>query len=109
MRTILLAAAFALLAATLALPMPADAAGGCGNFRSDGAAVHAKVIRGRATCTTARRVLRRYLSSTAPCSGSACVRYDAGWVCATATTTAFPRLASCRRGATVIAAYSSAD
>jgi hypothetical protein len=87
----------------------ADAAANCGTFPSDGAAVHAKVIRGRSACATARRVLRAYLGSSAPCSGSACVRSHFGWMCATAAWSAFPRLASCSRRRAVIAANSTAD
>ena len=98
-----------MLAITLAAPHPAGAATGCGTFKADGAPVHAKVIRGATTCATARAVLRRYLISNAPCSGSACVRFARGWACATAAYGAFPRLASCSRSRTVIAAYSTAD
>ena len=87
----------------------AQAAVSCGLFTSDGAAVHAKVVRGRAGCATARRVLRTYLGSSAPCSGSACVRSHFGWLCATAAPSAFPRLTSCIRGRAVVAAYSTAD
>jgi len=54
-------------------------------------------------------VLRRYLTSHAPCSGSACVRRHLGWTCAAAPPGAFPRLASCSRGRAVIAAYSLGD
>ena len=43
----------------------AQAAVSCGLFTSDGAAVHAKVVRGRAGCATARRVLRTYLLNAA--------------------------------------------
>jgi hypothetical protein len=89
--------------------MAADAAKACGRFKSDSAALHAKVIRGGVDCAIARRVLRRYLSSTGPCWGSACVRYDRGWTCASAGATAFPRLASCSKRRTVVAAYSTAD
>ena len=108
MRWMMFGVAIALATAVLATPA-ADAAKGCGTFKSDGAAVHAKVIRGRVDCATARRALRRYLSSTAPCSGSACVRYDRGWTCASASTTAFPRLASCSKRRTVVAAYQAGD
>lgn len=66
------------------------------------------MIGGGAACTTARRVLRTYLTSTAPCSGSACVQSHLGWLCASATVDARPRLASCSRERTVIAAYSTA-
>jgi hypothetical protein len=66
------------LAIMLAAPHPAGAATGCGTFNADGAPVHAKVIRGATTCARARAVLRRYLISNAPCSGSACVRFVRG-------------------------------
>jgi hypothetical protein len=105
MRHIALAGSIAALTAVAA---QAHATANCGTFRSDGAAVHAKVTRGSASCKTAR-VLRSYFDSTAPCSGSACVRSHFGWTCATATPSAVPRLASCIRGRAVIAAYSTAD
>jgi hypothetical protein len=108
MRHLLVSVMTALVTAALAAPVGARATTNCGTFTSAGAAVYAKVTRGRTDCLTARRVLRRYLSSTAPCSGSACVRRHTGWVCATATVTAFPRLASCSRSGRVIAAYSTA-
>ena len=97
-----------MLAITLAAPHPAGAATGCGTFKADGAPVHAKVIRGATTCATARAVLRRYLISNAPCSGSACVRFVRGWAC-TSSYSAFPRIATCSRGRAVVAAYSTAD
>lgn len=53
-------------------------------------------------------MLARYLSSTAPCSGSACVRYRAGWAFSSSYA-AFPRIATCSRGRAVVAAYSTAD
>lgn len=82
----------------------------CGLFSTrDGARVHAKVLRGTARCATAKRVLRLYLDSNAPCSGSACVRRHEGWKCASAAAYAFPRLASCTRGSARVAAYSLAD
>ena len=109
MRSLLIAAAGAAVLAAIALPAPTQAAKNCGVFTAHGALLHAKVTRGTAPCTTARRVLRRYLTSTASCSGSACVRFDAGWACSTAAVTAFPRLASCSRRGVVIAAYSFAD
>lgn len=112
MRPTLLAAtaAFAVaIAVPIAAPSPAPAAQACATFAAGDAAVHTKVIRGRTTCTTARRVLHRYLTSRAACTGSACVRFVAGWTCATAAPDAFPRLASCVRRGAVIAAYSAAD
>jgi hypothetical protein len=108
MRWMMFGVAIAIATAVLTTSA-ADAAKACGTFPSDGAAVHAKVIRGSVDCPTARRILRRYLSSTAPCSGSACVRSERGWTCASASTTAFPRLASCSKRRTVVAAYSTAD
>ena len=107
MRLIALAVTIAVI--TVAAATQAHATASCGMFSSDGAAVHANVTRGNASCATAHRVLRTYLGSTAPCSGSACVRSHLGWVCATAAPSAFPRLASCSRGPAVIAAYPTAD
>jgi hypothetical protein len=106
-----LAAVLAVLALSAgAAPATASASSrSCGTIRfADGARVHAE-LRGRAACRTARRVLRRYLVSHAPCSGSACVRGHLGWTCATASPYAFPRLASCSRRGTVATAYSLAD
>jgi len=108
MRLVVFLVTTALLSAAFAAPNDAQATSNCGTFNSAGAAVRA-MTRGHGPCSTARRILRRYLSSTARCSGSACVRRDFGWVCATASATAFPRLASCSRGRSVIAAYSAAD
>jgi hypothetical protein len=95
----------------LALPSPPSAAGSrsCGLIRADGAPIAVEVIRGRTRCRTARRVLRAYLASDAPCQGSAWVRKHRGWTCATAAALAFPRLASCTRRRARIAAYSTAD
>lgn len=97
------------IAAAIA-PGPAHAARACGfATTADGAHVHVKVIRGRASCRSARRVLRRYLDSTAPCTGSSCVRPDGRWTCQSAPAAAFPRLASCASRRSRVAAYSTAD
>jgi hypothetical protein len=83
---------------------------GCGLTAVAGASVHVKVIRGGASCSAARGALRRYLRSTAPCAGSACVRHFGSWTCAAAATFAFPRLASCSRGTgTIVAAYARSE
>lgn len=95
---------------TAAAAAPAPAARSCGTFTDhDGARLHAKVIKGKTTCKTAKRILRRYLNSNAPCTGSGCARDITGWRCSTAAAYAFPRLASCARNRTTIAAYSTAD
>ena len=53
------------------------------------------------------RVLRAYLQSHGHCDGSACVREQYGWTCASASTGAYPRLASCTRRHGYIAAYAA--
>lgn len=94
---------------TAAAAAPAPAARSCGAFAVDGARLHTKVIKGPTGCETAKRILRRYLTSDAPCSGSGCARRINGWRCSTAPAYAFPRLASCTRNRSTIAAYSTAD
>lgn len=106
-RTITVLIAAVLITAAAAAPAPA--ARSCGTFAVDGARLHAKVIKGPARCETAKRILRRYLTSNAPCSGSGCARRINGWRCSAAAAYAFPRLASCTRKHTRIAAYSTAD
>jgi hypothetical protein len=103
------------VAATL-LALPAASAGlpttrNCdGHITSrDGAPAGVTIRRGKPTCTTARRVLRRYLHSDKPCEGSACVRKLLGWTCASASAEQYPRLASCKRAKSMIAAYAIAD
>src|SRR3954453_10881921 len=82
----------------------------CGLFIDrDGARIGVMVLRGSTPCSTAKRTLRWYFNSHAPCEGSACVRERGGWTCATAAAYALPRLASCTRGKARIAAYSTAD
>src|SRR4051794_11799615 len=110
---LVLALALAAVAvAASASPAAAHPAAGrsCGPFTdTDGARIGVMVLRGSTPCPTARRMLRWYFNSHAPCEGSACVRKHAGWTCATAAAYAFPRLASCTRGKARIAAYSTAD
>src|SRR4051794_16864475 len=66
----------------------------CGSFRdAEGTPVGVVIQRGHPTCATAKKVLRTYFRSHAPCDGSACVRKHFGWTCATATADAWPRLA----------------
>src|SRR5690348_9403551 len=81
----------------------------CGSFRDDGQPVGVVIEKGKPTCATARKVLRTYLRSHAPCSGSACVREHFGWTCASAKTADWPRLASCTKGKSVIEADAPAD
>src|SRR5690348_911940 len=100
------------VAALSASPAGAHPAGrrSCGLFSDrDGARIGVMVLRGSTPCSTAKRTLRWYFNSPAPCDGSACVRVHGGWTCATAAAYAFPRLASCTRGKARIAAYSTAD
>ena len=81
----------------------------CGSIRSAGAPVHVRVLRGSTSCPRARLVLGEYLRSGRRCEGSSCLRVHRGYTCQTAPTFAFPRLASCVRGRSRIAAYSTAD
>ncbi|HEY4281172.1 MAG TPA: hypothetical protein VGM91_23360 [Conexibacter sp.] len=104
----------ACVAAALASAAPAGAHPAanrpCGRFTDrDGTRIGAVVMRGNVECATARRVLRAYLRSDAPCDGSACVRRHYAWTCATAISADWPRLASCTRGKTRIGAYAPAD
>lgn len=95
---------------TAAAAAPASAARSCGTFTDrDGARLHTKVLEGPTRCETAERILRRYIHSDAPCSGSGCAREITGWRCSSAPAYAFPRLASCTRKRSQIAAYSTAD
>jgi hypothetical protein len=90
-------------------PAPAEAdVRSCGMISSNAAPVHVKAMHG-ARCADARRVLTEYLESDAPCTGSACAREIGGWKCAGAKWFSFPRLASCSRGPSRVAAYSTAD
>ncbi|MDA0161302.1 hypothetical protein OM076_13575 [Solirubrobacter ginsenosidimutans] len=81
----------------------------CGRIRDDGARVGIVVKRGKVPCSTARKILRTYFRSHAPCSGSSCLRKHAGWTCQTAPASELPRLASCVSPGKRIAAYSTAD
>ncbi len=108
LRGLLLAVAVAVVGGLALGPAaPAQATRNCSPITVDGAQVAIKAIRG-ATCATARRVLRAYLVSDAPCSGSSCTRSHAGWTCQASASYAAPRLASCSRPRAVIAAYSTA-
>ena len=75
----------------------------CGSLgiKSEGVPVGVVVERGAATtCKTAKKVLRAYLRSSAPCGGSACVREHYGLTCVSAkpgdgsTSPAAPRAAA---------------
>ena len=82
----------------------------CGSFRGpSGDPVGVVINRGATRCATARRVIRTYFRSEKPCEGSACVREHFGWTCASATAHDWPRLASCQKGRSRIAAYAPAD
>ena len=82
----------------------------CGSFRGAGSDPVGVVIeRGGPSCATAKKVLRTYLRSHAPCTGSACVRKHCGWTCARVKAPDWPRLASCNKGKSRIAAEAPAD
>jgi hypothetical protein len=68
-----------------------------------------EVVRGTTGCHNARVVMRRYLRSKAPCSGSSCLQLVRGFDCQTTPAFAYPRLASCTRGRVWIAAYAILD
>jgi len=105
-----LALLLAMTAAIALLPAePALAAKECGAYRGKGGPYAVRVLRGPVTCKTARRVLRRYATSKAPCDGSGCYRTQKGWTCGSGGTQAFPRLFSCQRGKKRVGAYSLAD
>lgn len=104
--TILIATALV----TAAAATPAHAGRYCGTFTdSDGARIAVQVNRGTTSCKTAKRILRGYINSNAPCSGSGCARRITGWRCSAAMASAFPRLVTCTRKRATIAAYSTAD
>src|SRR3954447_16879911 len=97
-----LALCIAMLAAghagVLAAHRPTTNVRTCGSFRHDGQLVGVVLENGKATCATAKKVLRRYFRSHAACDGSACVRKHFGWTCASATAADWPRLATCGKG-----------
>ena len=100
------------LCVLLAYSLPALAGAsqgrGCGRVVTDGP-FHVRVLTGKTSCATARRVLRQYDLSSDPCEGSGCARTRRGWICLTASDGMFPRLASCTKNRSTIAAYSYAD
>jgi hypothetical protein len=52
----------------------------CGSFRAPaGDPIGVVINRGATRCATARRVIRTYFRSQAPCEGSPCVREHFGW------------------------------
>jgi hypothetical protein len=106
---LVVAAALVALAVTSQGANAAVADRDCKTITTGGARVAVMVMRGEVSCRTARRVLRGYLASDAPCDGSGCVRMQYGWTCSTAPVLAFPRLASCARMRARVAAYSTAD
>jgi hypothetical protein len=105
----ILTAAFVLAAAAVADARPP--ARNCGGHITDaqGAPVGVTIRRGNSTCASAKRILRAYLHSTAPCEGSACRRKHHGWTCLTASPASYPRVASCSRRRRDIAAYAITD
>lgn len=84
------------------------AASGCGTLADRGARVHVRVLAGPVRCRAPRVPLRHYRHSNRPCAGSSCLRHGGRWTCQTAAVYAFPRLASCQRRSSRIAAYSTA-
>ena len=81
----------------------------CGRVvAADGAPFAVMVLRGPASCRTARQVLRAYFDSDAACGGSSCVRRLRGWPCQAAEWEAFPRLALCSTRRARVAAFSYA-
>jgi len=99
----------ALLAAASTADARALARNCNGYILAPGDAAGVTIHRGAVPCRTAKRVLRTYLNSDARCEGSACVRKHSGWTCASACPAIYPKLASCNRGRTVIAAYAIND
>ena len=74
----------------------------CGSLgmKVDGKPASVVVERGATTCKTAKKVLRAYLRSDAPCSGSACVREHHGFTCVSAKPGDWPDIAGAPRAAT---------
>jgi hypothetical protein len=72
----------------------------CGSLgiKSDGKSVAVVVERGATTCKTAKKVLRAYLRSDAPCGGSACAREHSVWMCLRAKPGDWPEIAGCTKG-----------
>jgi hypothetical protein len=82
----------------------------CGLIRdAGGTRIGVVVQRGAVKCATAKKVVRAYDRSKAPCSGSVCVRSHHGFTCASAKPADFPRLFSCQKGRARVAAMSTAD
>src|SRR4051794_35084239 len=82
----------------------------CGSLRGpNGDPVGVVIERGKPTCATAKKVIRTYVRSHAPCGASACVREHFGWTCASAKAPDWPRLASCTKAKSRVAAYAPAD
>src|SRR4051794_6878630 len=90
---------------------PATPVRTCGSFHDkDGQPVGVVIERGRPSCATARKVLRTYFRSDKPCEGSACARKHFGWKCLSAKGAfAWPRLGSCSKGKSRVAAFAPAD
>ncbi|MBE2320396.1 hypothetical protein DVA67_030815 [Solirubrobacter sp. CPCC 204708] len=82
----------------------------CGLIRdADRIQIGVVVQRGPVKCALAKKVIRAYARSSAPCEGSACVRSHHGFTCASANAADFPRLFSCGKGRAQVAAMSTAD
>jgi hypothetical protein len=106
---LIVGALLALVVAALLVAPPAHASKDCGTYHGRGGPYRVVVDHGPVRCRTARRILRRYATSHAPCSGSGCYRTIKGWTCGSGNAGAYPRLFSCSRERRSIAAYSLAD
>ena len=68
--------------------------------------ISVRVRRGRASCGSARAIMRRYFRAKCQINdGMKCSKRVGDWVCTLATAGDLPRLASCDRGRTVVSAY----
>lgn len=88
---------------------PARASRDCGTYTKRGGPYQVIVVDGPVPCEKARRILRRYATSHALCTGSGCYRTISGWTCGSGDAQAYPRLFSCARGKRTVAALSVAD
>jgi len=84
----------------------------CGSLgmRVDGKPAGVVVVeRGATTCKTAKKILRAYLRSDAPCGGSACAREHYGFTCLSAKPGDWPDIAGCTKGRSRIVTSGPAD
>jgi hypothetical protein len=99
--------ALALPASAAARPASHDCAGTI--TAADGTPVGVTVVRGHTSCNIAKRVLRQYLHSHAPCQGSACFRTRAGWTCSARYAADYPEVAVCTHAREKITATAIVD